>query len=207
MLTVWVATPDTWAFPWPSCWPHSRLRWISVWDSRWNTCGGRGALPRVVDLEARVKSMYEPVAGDPFAHFHFETGRALAERLGYPAAELDRIPAEVIASFAGVGYFLDLAGLTAGETVLDLGSGSGTNSFLAVLAVGAGGNVIGIDMTAGQLDKARRLSDGIPHIDFRAVRIDAPPVPEGAVDCVISNGVINLGPDKAAVFSAAHRRG
>ena len=80
--------------------------------------------------------MYEEVALEPEREFHFETGRALAERLGYPPAELDRIPAAAIDSFAGVGYFLDLAAIPPGETVLDLGSGSGTDSFLAALATG-----------------------------------------------------------------------
>src|SRR5215207_10671324 len=82
-------------------------------------------------LEQRVKGMYEEVALEPDREFHFETGRPLAERLGYPAADLDRIPAAAIDSFAGVGHFLDLAAITAGETVLDLGSGSGTDAFLA----------------------------------------------------------------------------
>src|SRR5829696_5847210 len=110
------------------------------------------------ELEDRVKRMYKEVALEPEHEFHFETGRPLAERLGYPPAELDRIPQSAIESFAGVGYFLDLAALTPGETVLDLGSGSGTDSFLAALATGAAGHVVGIDMTHHQLAKARRLA-------------------------------------------------
>ena len=94
--------------------------------------------------------------------FHFETGRALAERLGYRSAELDRIPAEAIDSFAGVGYYFDLAELDPGETVVDLGSGSGMDSFLAARQVGAGGRVIGIDMTDAQLDKATALAGAQP---------------------------------------------
>jgi hypothetical protein len=86
------------------------------------------------ELEERVKRMYEEVALKPEREFHFETGRPLAERLGYPAGDLDRIPAGAIESFAGVGYFLDLAAIEPGETVLDLGSGSGMDSFLAALA-------------------------------------------------------------------------
>ena len=160
------------------------------------------------DLEARVKSMYELVALEPDQAFHFETGRGLAERLGYPAAELDTVPAESIASFAGVGYFLDLAALRPGETVLDLGSGSGTDSFLASRAVGScgsGGSVIGVDMTTAQLAKATRLAE---EADFEGVEfvegyVERPPVPAGSVDCVISNGVINLSPDKPAVFRGA----
>jgi protein-L-isoaspartate O-methyltransferase len=95
------------------------------------------------ELEQRVQSMYQEVALEPERDFHFETGRALAERLGYPADELDRIPAAAIDSFAGVGYFLDVAAIEPGEAVLDLGSGSGTDSFLAALAVGSNGRVIG----------------------------------------------------------------
>src|ERR687897_1869022 len=99
------------------------------------------------ELEHRVKRMYEEVALEPEREFHFETGRPLAERLGYPPAGLDRIPGPAIDSFAGVGYFLDLAAITPGEAVLDLGSGSGTDSFLAALACGSNGRVIGVDMT------------------------------------------------------------
>ena len=108
------------------------------------------------ELEQRVKDMYEEVALEPDREFHLETGRLLAERLGYPLADLDRIPAAAIDSFAGVGYFLDLAAIQPGEVVLDLGSGSGTDSFLAALAGGSSGRVIGIDMTEQQLEKARR---------------------------------------------------
>src|SRR5215218_4994054 len=110
------------------------------------------------DLERRVKDMYREVAEEPFKEFHFETGRALAERLCYPKDELDTIPSEAIDSFAGVGYYFDLAGLQPGETVVDLGSGSGMDSFLAARQVGASGRVIGIDMTEAQLAKARRLA-------------------------------------------------
>jgi ubiquinone/menaquinone biosynthesis C-methylase UbiE len=159
------------------------------------------------ELEARVKSMYEEVALEPEREFHFETGRPLTERLGYPPADLDRIPAAAIDSFAGVGYFLDLAAITSGETVLDLGSGSGTDSFLAALATGPDGRVIGVDMTAAQLAKSRDLAaqHGFTQTEFREGYIETPPVEDASVDCVISNGVINLSPDKPAVFAAAAR--
>ena len=159
------------------------------------------------ELEQRVRSMYEEVALEPDRDFHFETGRPLAERLGYPPADLDRIPAAAIASFAGVGYFLDLAAVTAGDTVLDLGSGSGMDSFLAALAAGYEGHVIGVDMTRAQLAKARRLSEdeGFGAVEFREGYIESPPVDDGSIDCVISNGVINLSPDKPSVFAAAAR--
>jgi SAM-dependent methyltransferase len=159
------------------------------------------------DLTERVKGMYQEVALHPEHEFHFETGRPLAERLGYPADDLDRIPAAAIDSFAGVGYFLDLAAIAPGEVVLDLGSGSGTDAFLAALAAGDAGRVIGVDMTAEQLTKAKGLAEeaGIANVELRAGQIEDPPVDPGSVDCVISNGVINLSPDKPAVFAAAAR--
>lgn len=158
-----------------------------------------------VDLTERVKGMYEEVALHPDREFHFETGRPLAERLGYPPADLDRIPAAAIDSFAGVGYFLDLAAIAPGEVVLDLGSGSGTDSFLAALAAGESGRLIGIDMTEEQLTKAARLAAdaGFANVEFRNGLIEEPGVEPDSVDCVISNGVINLSPDKGAVFAAA----
>jgi SAM-dependent methyltransferase len=157
------------------------------------------------DLTERVKGMYQEVALHPEHEFHFETGRALAERLGYPAADLDRIPAAAIDSFAGVGYFLDLAAIAPGEVVLDLGSGSGTDSFLAALAAGEEGRAIGVDMTDEQLAKANRLAEeaGVDNVEFRKGQIEELAVDPGSVDCVISNGVINLSPDKPAVFAAA----
>jgi arsenite methyltransferase len=157
------------------------------------------------DLESRVKTMYELVATEPHQQFHFETGRGLAERLGYLPTNLDRIPAAAIDSFAGVGYVFDLATLTEGETVLDLGSGSGTDSFLAALAVGPTGTVIGVDMTPAQLTKARALAAGWGNVTFLDGYIEQPPVRDGSCDSVISNGVINLAPDKHAVFAAAAR--
>jgi arsenite methyltransferase len=159
------------------------------------------------DLEQRVKEMYREVAEEPFKEFHFETGRALAERLGYPSDGLDAIPAEAIDSFAGVGYYFDLARVQPGETVVDLGSGSGMDSFLAARHVGETGRVVGIDMTEAQLTKARRLADedGSASVEFVEARIEQLPLPDGSADVVISNGVINLAPDKALVFAEAAR--
>jgi SAM-dependent methyltransferase len=157
------------------------------------------------DLESRVKAMYEKVALTPEREFHFETGRALAAHLGYPAADLEAIPAEAVDSFAGVGYFLDLAAIVPGDVVLDLGSGSGTDSFLAAVAAGPSGAVVGVDMTAAQLAKATRLAAaaGVTNTTFLEGYIERPPVVHRSVDVVISNGVINLSPDKPAVFRAA----
>src|SRR5438874_1197375 len=161
------------------------------------------------DLEQRVKEMYREVAEEPFKEFHFETGRALAERLGYPTDELDAVPAEAIDSFAGVGYYLDLdlARVEPGETVVDLGSGSGMDSFLAARQVGETGRVVGIDMTEAQLAKSRRLASehGIANVEFVEAHIEQLPLADGSADVVISNGVVNLAPDKAAVFAEAAR--
>jgi arsenite methyltransferase len=159
------------------------------------------------DLEARVKSMYREVAEEPDKDFHFETGRGLAERLGYSANELDRIPAEAIESFAGVGCYFDLVEMSSGETVLDLGSGSGTDAFVAALKVGEGGWVIGVDMTDEQLEKAARLAreNRFANVEFRKGYIEEPPVEDASVDLVISNGVINLSADKSKVFAGAAR--
>jgi ubiquinone/menaquinone biosynthesis C-methylase UbiE len=159
------------------------------------------------ELESKVKAMYRDVAQNPHGEFHFEMGRALAERLGYPPADLDRIPAEAIESFAGVGYYFHLANLKAGEVVLDLGSGSGMDSFYAARKVGRGGKVIGVDMTDEQLAKATRLRDrdGFTNVSYLKGYIEKVPVPAASVDAVISNGVINLAPDKTKVFQEAAR--
>jgi arsenite methyltransferase len=158
-----------------------------------------------VKLEATVREMYRRVAEQPHGEFHFEMGRSLAERLGYPAEVLDRIPAQAIESFAGVGYFFDLAGLRDGERVLDLGSGSGMDAFCAAAMVGSSGHVVGIDFTAEQLTKARRLAAGQAHIEFLEGEIGSLPVADASFDCVISNGVINLVADKQRVFAEAAR--
>ncbi len=158
-------------------------------------------------LETQVKEMYRRVAVDPHGEFHFEMGRGLTERLGYPAEDLDRIPAEALESFAGVGYYFHLADLRGGETVLDLGSGSGTDTFVAALKVGPGGKVIGVDMTDEQRAKAERLRDGagFTNITYQKGYIEDVSCADDSVDAVISNGVINLSPDKAAVFREAAR--
>ena len=159
------------------------------------------------ELTVKVKEMYRQVAENPGGGFHFELGRPLAVRLGYDIEILDRVPAGAVESFAGVGYFFDLAGLARGETVVDLGSGSGMDAFYAAQFVGPSGAVIGVDFTAEQLAKARRLAAdaGTATIDFREGRIENPPVDDASADCVISNGVINLAADKALVFAAAAR--
>jgi ubiquinone/menaquinone biosynthesis C-methylase UbiE len=159
------------------------------------------------ELESKVKAMYRDVAENPKGEFHFEMGRELAERLGYSPADLDRIPAEAIDSFAGVGHFFHLANLRPGEIVIDLGSGSGMDTFVAALRVGDTGKVIGVDMTDEQLAKATRLRDrdGFGNVTYMKGYIEKVGLPDGMADAVISNGVINLATDKAAVFREAAR--
>jgi arsenite methyltransferase len=158
-------------------------------------------------LEAKVKDMYTAVADRPDGEFHFEMGRAMAERLGYAPADLDRVPQEAIDSFAGVGYFFHLAALESGERVADLGSGSGMDTFVAALKVGPTGHVVGIDMTDAQLAKATRLATarGFGQISYTKGYIEDTGLDAGTFDCVISNGVINLAPDKVRVFQEASR--
>jgi SAM-dependent methyltransferase len=169
-----------------------------------------GAMSVSVDteeLEAKVKDMYRHVADEPDADYHFELGRPLAERLGYPSETLDRIPEGAVESFAGVGYFFDLAELSEGEAVLDLGSGSGMDASFAAVQVGPSGSVVGIDFTAEQLGKARRLAEeaGLGQVEFREGRIEQLALDDASFDCVISNGVINLSPQKERVFAEAVR--
>jgi arsenite methyltransferase len=158
-------------------------------------------------LEAEVKAMYRHVAREEEAELHFELGRGLAERLGYPSELLDAIPEEALASFAGVGHHLDLAALQPGEAVLDLGSGSGTDVFCAAVLVGESGRVVGIDITDEQLDKAarHRARERYSHVEFLAAHIEALPFEDASFDAVLSNGVINLSPAKHRVFAEAAR--
>lgn len=156
----------------------------------------------VDELRDKVKVMYRAVAEAPHGEFHFEMGRVLAQRLGYPSGELDGVPPEAIESFAGVGYHFGLAAIAGGERVVDLGSGSGMDAFLAARHAGAEGEVVGIDMTDEQLTKARRLAerDGHTSVRFEKGYIEETPIVDESVDVLISNGVINLCDDKTAVF-------
>lgn len=159
------------------------------------------------DLEAKVKDMYRHVAMQPHDPFHFELGAPVALRVGYDARRLAEVPDGAVESFAGVGYFFDLADLRPGERVVDLGSGSGMDAFYAAGLIGLSGRVYGVDFTAEQLAKARGIAEanGYTQVEFREGRIEALPLDKSSVECVISNGVINLCPDKAAVFADAAR--
>jgi arsenite methyltransferase len=167
-------------------------------------------MPATVDtheLETKVRDMYCHVARQPHGQYHFEMGRPLAERLGYDPDLLDRVPKEAIESFAGVGYFLDLADLKQGESVLDLGSGSGMDIFSAAIQVGEQGRAVGADMTPEQIEKSSRLRDGngFGQVEFVQSHIEQLPLPDASFDVVISNGVINLSPEKREVFAEAGR--
>ncbi len=158
-------------------------------------------------LEAKVVEMYGRVAREEADDLHFEVGRPVAEHLGYPRELLDAIPVEALASFAGVGYYFDLAALSPGDTVLDLGSGSGTDVFCAAVQVGPAGRVDGVDFTDAQLAKARHLRDRheFLHVSFVKASIEDLPFEDATFDAVISNGVINLSVVKSRVFEEAAR--
>ncbi|WP_276253125.1 methyltransferase domain-containing protein [Halomontanus rarus] len=158
-------------------------------------------------LEREVKSMYRDVAESADAEFHFETGRDLADRLGYDPNDLRYVPDAAIDSFAGVGYYFDLAELEPGEAVLDLGSGSGMDSFVAAMHVTETGTVTGIDMTDEQVEKARTLAadNGFHNVKFRQGYIEDLPFEDESFDAAISNGVINLSAEKGRVFEEVSR--
>jgi SAM-dependent methyltransferase len=158
-------------------------------------------------LREQVKKKYREVATDPTAPFHFHTGRPLAARLGYPDAVVDALPDTAVESFAGVGNPFVLRTLDPAERVVDVGSGSGFDSMVAAGQVGPDGRVIGVDMTEEMLTKARRTVAelGLDHVEFRAGLAEELPVADGWADVVISNGVINLCADKAAVFAEIRR--
>lgn len=167
------------------------------------------ATPRVDQtvLRAQVREKYREVAVDPAAQFHFQTGRALAERLGYPADVLAILPDSAVESFAGVANPFSLRAIAPGERVVDAGSGGGFDCLVAAHRVGETGEVIGVDMTPEMLDKAgtERARLGINHLSYREGLLESLPVPSGWADVVISNGVFNLCADKPAVLAEAFR--
>jgi arsenite methyltransferase len=164
----------------------------------------------LVDLDAlrkEVREKYRAVAEDPTAEYHFHTGRSHAIRLGYPSTPLDQLPDEACEAFAGVGNPFYWGGPKPGERVVDLGSGAGMDSFLAALWVGNEGHVIGVDMTAQMLVRSRAIAATLKleNVEFREGLIEDLPVEDAWADVVISNGVINLCPDKIGVYRQIFR--
>jgi arsenite methyltransferase len=157
-------------------------------------------------LKNEIKKTYAAVSQEPAQDFIFPTGRAWAEDLGYPD-ELKRVPDRVVDSFAGVANPFALGRLQLGERVLDVGSGAGTDSVVAALMVGAEGAVTGIDMTPEMLEKARAGAAelGLENVTFVEGEAERLPFGDASFDVVISNGVIDLVPDKDSVFSELHR--
>ncbi|MCP5025279.1 MAG: methyltransferase domain-containing protein [Actinomycetia bacterium] len=158
-------------------------------------------------LRAEVRQKYKEVAVDPYGEFHFHTGRPLTARLGYDQAVVDGLPDIAVESFAGVANPFSIAPISAGERVVDIGSGAGFDSFIAADLVGDSGQVIGVDMTTEMLDKSRSTAEalGLTQVEFREGLAEQIPVEEGWADVVISNGVFNLCADKQAVFEDVMR--
>ncbi len=153
-------------------------------------------------LRSAIQDEYAEVATQPRKGFHFHTGRPLARLLGYPSEATDRLPDSVVESFAGVGNPFVFGPLRPGETVVEVGSGAGFDAILAAQQVGPSGRVIGVDMTPAMLEKARANTArvGLSNVEFRQGYAEDLSIEGATADVVISNGVINLSPDKAAAF-------
>ena len=159
-------------------------------------------------LRREIKNVYSEVARDPKKGYHFHTGPDYAVgRLGYSREALADLPDSVTEPFAGVGNPLSMGQPAPGATVLDIGAGSGMDTFLAAKAVGPSGEVIAVDMTEAMLERGRDniTLTGLAQIEYRQGLAEELPMADASVDLVISNGVINLTPDKRAVFREAFR--
>jgi SAM-dependent methyltransferase len=159
------------------------------------------------NLRLAIQEEYSAVALDPGHGFHFHTGRPLARMLGYSAEWVDGVPASAVESFAGTGNPFSLGELNPGERVVDVGSGAGFDSLIAARMVGPTGRVVGVDMTPAMLAKSRHAAAqaGLTNVEFREGYAEALPVPDGWADVVISNGVLNLMPDKTATLQEMAR--
>lgn len=170
---------------------------------------GMGAMANDVDVDVRalreaVQEHYAEVAHDPTGgEFHFHTGRAATDRLGYPPELLEGFPDRCIEAFAGVAYPFHFGMPASGEHVIDIGSGGGLDAMIAARAVGDDGAVVGVDMTRAMLERAQANAEaaGLDNISFQQGLAEELPVPDGWADLVISNGVLNLVPDKVAAYT------
>lgn len=158
-------------------------------------------------LRCEIRKEYAAVAANPAQGFHFHTGKTLATLLGYPDRWVEAVPITSLESFAGTGNPFSLGEIRPGEKVVDVGSGAGFDSTIAALMTGSTGQVIGVDMTPQMLEKARHSaqSAGLSQLEFREGQAEKLPVPSEWADVVISNGVVNLCPDKLAVFQEMYR--
>lgn len=158
-------------------------------------------------LRTEVKLKYRDVATDPTKGFHFHVGRPLARMLDYPMSVVDALPDQVVESFAGVNNPFSMGGLRLGEKVLDIGSGAGFDSILAAQMVGPEGKVTGVDMTPEMRAKASSNASlvGLRNTEFIDGLAESLPLGDSSVDIVISNGVINLCPDKLEVYREINR--
>jgi arsenite methyltransferase len=158
-------------------------------------------------LRGEIQKTYTEVSTEQTKEFIFPTGRAWAEDLGYPQPELSRVPDPSVESFAGVANPFSLGRIAPGATVLDLGCGAGTDLLVAAQMTGPGGRVIGVDMTPSMLERARESAQAmaLANVELHESLIETLPLPDASVDVVISNGVIDLVPDKDAVFAEIDR--
>ena len=158
-------------------------------------------------LREEIRKTYADVSNDQQRDFIFPTGRAWAQELGYPEPELSRVPDATVESFAGVANHWPLGRIEPGSIVLDLGCGAGTDLLIAAEMTGPAGRVIGVDMTASMLDRARASAAemGVTNVELHESLIEALPLDDASVDVVISNGVIDLVPDKDAVLDEIDR--
>jgi arsenite methyltransferase len=154
----------------------------------------------VDELRLAIQKEYALVAAEPEQDFHFHTGRRLAAIVGYDEEWLDGVPEATIASFAGTGNPFSLGALIPGEHVVDVGCGAGIDSIIAARMVGPTGSVVGVDMTPAMVEKARAGGNdaGLNNLEFRQALAESLPVADNWADVVISNGVLNLFPDKLA---------
>ena len=165
-------------------------------------------IPVDVDvLRREIRATYTAVSTKQEKEFIFPTGRAWAQELGYPEPELSRVPDASVESFAGVANHWTLGRIEPGEVVLDLGCGAGTDLLIAAQMTGPDGRVIGVDMTVAMLERTRASATrmGLNNVEVHEALIESSPIGDTSVDVVISNGVIDLVPDKDAVFDEIDR--